>query len=172
MTMSFDTSIIRPEMHDADVRMRIGALTGRSAESVRKGLVTLHTLELMAVNIYRFQITSRESEHNRQLIAAMCNEMTHLQDFQVKLFEYGWRPSRLRWAYWIAGFLIGTWSRFMGARAILATGIWVETKAIRHYATLLGTIPWDERTRSIIEKNQADEEGHVARWKDLLGKPS
>ena len=58
-------------------------------KGIKKGLLALHTLELMAVNIYRFQITKEDTELNRQLIAAMCNEMTHFQDFQVKLYEYG-----------------------------------------------------------------------------------
>ena len=42
------------------------------------------------------------------------NEMTHLQDFRVKLFEYGWKPSKARWAYWIVGFVFGFFSRLMG----------------------------------------------------------
>ena len=52
---------------------------------IRKDQITLHTLELMAQTIYKFQITKKTSELNRKLIAAMCNEMTHYQDFQVKL---------------------------------------------------------------------------------------
>jgi hypothetical protein len=42
-----------------------------------------------------------------ELIIAMCNEMTHIQDFQVKLYEYGLRPSKFRWAYWMVGLVIG-----------------------------------------------------------------
>ena len=52
--------------------------------------------------------------------------------------------------------------------AILKTGIWVESKAVQHYAELLDTIDWDEDTRRIIEKDQADEDGHISRWKTLL----
>ena len=137
-------------------------------KDIKKGLLTLHTLELMAVNIYKFQITKKPSEMNRQLIAAMCNEMTHFQDFQVKLLEYGFRPSILRWAYWIVGFVFGFGSRLLGARAILKTGIWVETKAVRHYDELLNSVDWDEDSRKIIEKDQADEYGHINRWRELL----
>ena len=90
--------------------------------------------------------------------------MTHLQDFEVKLFEYGWRPSKLRWAYLIIGFAFGFFSRLMGTKRILKTGIWVETKAIHHYDELLQTIDWDGDTRARIEKNQADERGHIDRW--------
>ena len=100
----------------------------------------------------------------------MGNEMTHLQDFQVKLFEYGWRPSKLRVAYLFVGFLFGFSSRIMGKKRILKTGIWVETKAVNHYKELLETIEWDEETRKIVEKDQADEHGHVAKWQAYLKK--
>ncbi len=137
-------------------------------KAIKKGLITLHTLETMAVNIYRFQITKRASEHNRQLIAAMCNEMTHLQDFQVKLYEYGWRPSIFRWGYWVVGLALGFSSRLTGTRAVLKTGIWVETKAVHHYGELLRSIDWDEDTRKVVEKDQSDEHGHINRWTKLL----
>jgi ubiquinone biosynthesis monooxygenase Coq7 len=98
----------------------------------------------------------------------MCNEMTHYQDYQVKLFEFGWRPSFLRLGYWITGFVLGFTSRLRGREAVLRTGIWVETRAVRHYAELLKDTEWDEDTRKVIEKNQADEDGHIKRWQGLL----
>ncbi|MDH5706988.1 MAG: demethoxyubiquinone hydroxylase family protein, partial [Candidatus Aminicenantes bacterium] len=125
-------------------------------------------LETMAVNIYKFQIARKTDDLNLQLISAMSNEMTHLQDFQAKLFEYGFRPSKTRLLYWIAGFVFGLLSRVMGRRAILRTGIWVETKAVHHYEELLRDIEWDVETRGIIEKDQADERGHIKRWQNFL----
>ena len=165
---TYDVSILRPQMRSEDIRMRGEGIPQKTLERIKKGLLTLHTLETMAVNIYRFQITRKGSEHDCQLIAAMCNEMTHLQDFQVKLFEYGGSPSVLRWGYWIVGFGFGFFSRLGGKRWILKTGIWVEAKAVAHYEMLLRTIEWDEETRTVIEKNQADEKGHIRRWKRLL----
>ena len=167
--MSTDIGVIRPEMRDVDVRMRVGAVSSERRARIARGLRTLHTLEIMAANIYRCQITKRDSALNRALVAAMCNEMTHVQDFQVKLSEYGVRPSPFRWAYWIVGFVFGAWSRMRGERGILRMGIWVETKAVRHYAELLETIDWDEDTRRIVAKNSADEAGHVDRWTVMLG---
>ena len=122
----------------------------------------------MAVNIYKFQITKKATEHNRQLIAAMCNEMTHVQDFRVTLYEYGFTPSPLRSLYWLVGFAFGFGSRLLGQKAILHMGIWVESKAIKHYAQLLEKVDWDQDTRKMIEKNRADENGHIARWRNLL----
>ncbi len=160
----YDISIIRPQLLSEDVKLRGREMSKSRLKAIRKGLLTLHTLELMAANIYKFQITREPGELNRQLIAAMCNEMTHYQDFQVKLLEYGFKPSKLRWAFWLVGF----GSRLMGTKATLKTGIWVETKAVHHYDQLLNSIDWDEDSRRIIEKNQADEYGHINRWKNLL----
>ncbi len=166
----YDISIIRPEMRLADFKLRGQGMPLDRLKRIEKGLHTLHSLETMAVNIYKFQITKRESDLNLQLIGAMSNEMTHLQDFQIKLFEYGYKPSLLRLLYWIVGFKFGFFSRLLGTKAILQTGIWVEKKAVRHYDVLLREIDWDEETRKIIEKDQADEYGHIKRWKAFLKK--
>jgi ubiquinone biosynthesis monooxygenase Coq7 len=47
-------------------------------------------------------------------------------------------------------------------------GIFVESKAVSHYAHLLAEIDWDDETRKVVEKDQADEDGHINRWKALL----
>lgn len=165
---SYDISIVRPEMNSGDFEMRGRDMEPARLKAIKKGLLTLHTLELMAITIYRFQITSENCQFNSQLIAAMCNEMTHYQDFQVKLYEFGFKPGVTRLAFWFAGFAFGFGSRLLGRKAILKTGIWVESKAVRHYAELLETIDWDEDTRRIIEKDQADENGHISKWKKIL----
>jgi ubiquinone biosynthesis monooxygenase Coq7 len=164
----FDISIIRPEMRAEHCRLRGQGYPSQRLRAIKEGLRTLHTLELMAQTIYRFQITKERNDLNGQLITALCNEMGHYQDFQIKLYEYGFRPSVLRGAFWLVGFAFGLGSRLVGTKAILQVGIWVETKAVHHYASLLETVEWDDQTRRIIEKNQADEDGHVARWKRLL----
>ncbi len=166
--MEYDSSIIRPQMHNEDICKRGQGMSQSRLRSIKKSLRTLHTLELMAVTIYRFQLTSEPDELNRQLIAAMANEMTHYQDFQVKLYEYGFKPNPFRWAYWIVGFNFGFFSRLAGRKQILKTGIWVEAKAIQHYAELLESIEWDDDTRRVIEKDRADEQAHINRWKTFL----
>ena len=166
----YDVSIIRPEMRAEDFKLRGEGFSLERLQAIRKGLRTLHTLELMAQTIYKFQISGEGGETNRQLIAAMCNEMGHYQDFQVKLYEYGFRPSILRAAYWMVGFVFGFGSRLLGTKWIYRTGTWVESKAVHHYALLLETIEWDDDTRKVIEKDQADEDGHIDRWKALLEK--
>ena len=166
----YDISIIRPQMRSDDFKMRGEGFAPERLAAIRKGLRTLHTLELMAQTIYRFQLTKERNEINRQLVAAMCNEMGHYQDFQVKLYEFGFRPSILRAAFWMVGFAFGFGSRLLGKKAMFKTGIWVESKAVRHYAELLETIDWDDETRRVIEKDQADEDGHIHRWRAMLEK--
>ena len=166
----YDISIIRPELRSEDFQMRGEGFAPERLAAIRKGLRTLHTLELMAQTIYKFQLTKAKSEVNRQLVAAMCNEMGHYQDFQVKLYEYGFRPSIFRAAFWMVGVAFGLGSRLLGQRTIFKTGVWVESKAVQHYAELLETIEWDEATRKVIEKDQADEDGHINRWRALLEK--
>ena len=164
----FDLSIIRPGMHAEEFGFRGQGMTAKHLRQIRKALRSLHTLEIMAANLYRFQISRDPSDLNLQLIIAMCNEMTHIQDFQVKLYEYGLRPSKRRWTFWIVGLVIGFGSRLLGRRSILKTAAWVERKAIRHYGELLEGIEWDEDLRRIIEKDRSDEEGHLRRWQGLL----
>jgi len=164
----YDISVIRPELRDVDFKLRREPMSPDRLRSIKKGLQTLNTLELMAQNIYKFQITKEDCELNRQLIAAMCNEMGHYQDFTIKLYEYGFKPSVVRWAYWLVGFAFGFGSRLLGKEHILKVAIWVESKAVHHYAEMLETIDWDDETRKVIEKDQADEDGHINRWKTML----
>lgn len=168
----YDISIIRPEMREEQFKLRGEGFSPERLAAIRKALRALHTLELMAQTIYKFQITQERNEINSMLIAAMCNEMGHYQDFQIKLYEYGFRPSILRPAFWVVGFAFGVGSRLLGKKAIFKTGVWVESKAVHHYAELLETVEWDDETRKMIEKDQADEDGHISRWKGMLAAAS
>ncbi len=148
--------------------MQIAGSDERSARLFRR----CTRLEIMAAKIYACQIGRKPCALNTALTAAMCNEITHMQDFQTKLFEYGFRPSRVRWAYWLVGYVFGLGSRLLGLRRILKTGVWVEGKAVRHYAELLAAVEWDADTRAVMEKDQADEAGHIARWEAFLKDPA
>ena len=129
-----------------DVRFRRRAVDPVQLKKIEDALHAFHNLETMAVNIYKFQITKAPSELNRHLIAAMANEMTHLQDFQVKLYEFGLKPAASRIFYWLLGFVFGFGSRLLGKKAMLKTGIWVESKAVKHYDELLRSVDWDDQS--------------------------
>ncbi len=163
-----EVPIIRRQVRDEDIQMRGRGMSSSRLKGIRRGLFTLYFRETTAAAIYQFQITKKPIEHNRLLIGAMCTEMTHLQDFQALLFQYGFRPSILRWAYWLVGFTIGFFSRLRGTKAILKIGIWVETKAVNHYEELLETVDWEEDVRQIVKNNQGDESHHIKQWQNLL----
>lgn len=165
---NYDVSVIRPGVKEEEIKFRGEGDSKKKLKSIYHALITFHNLETMATNIYKYQMTKEKSELNRLLLAAMLNESTHIQDFEVKLYEYGYRPSLLRYAYRILAFILGFITRLLGTKAILSLGILVETKAVAHYAELLETIEWDEETRKMIEKNQADEDLHISRWSSLL----
>jgi len=166
--VSNNNLVIRTEVKDRDVQIRGLGYAPARFKAIRQGLITLHNLERMAVNIYRSQITKQPVKENTQLISAMLNEMTHVQDFQMKLYEFGFRPSVLRYFFALSGQVMGYSSRILGLKRVLKTDIWVEKEAIKHYNKLLGTIDWDPDTRKVLEKNRADEQEHVKRWEKLL----
>jgi ubiquinone biosynthesis monooxygenase Coq7 len=166
--MTSDITIIRPELTLREVVPRGRGLSEDQRRAARKALRTLHALEIMAVNIYKCQTTKEETAINTALIAAMCNEMTHMQDFQTHLYEYGFTPDKLRVRFWLAGYVFGLGSRVLGLKRVLRTGIWAESKAVEHYGKLLASADWDDETRAVIERDRADEYRHMTTWKEFL----
>jgi len=153
-----------------EIRFRGEDRSKAARREIRAGLRTLHRLEIMAVNIYRFQITNKRSELNRQLIHGLDIEIQHAQDFLVLLYEYGFKPAFWRGIFWLIGLAFGFSSRLRGERAILKMGVWVEKKAVEHYDELIESIDWDDESRAIVRKNQADEYHHIDMWQTLLRK--
>jgi ubiquinone biosynthesis monooxygenase Coq7 len=166
--MSEDDLVIRPEVRFRDVHERGLDFPEARRKGIEKATRKLHALETMAVNIYKYEITRKHKPLNTNLVAAMANEMTHLQDFQTKLYEYGLRPRKTRFAFWMVGFSLGTGSRLLGPRRILTTNIWAEKKAVAEYQHFLRDVDWDEETRQLVAKDGSDEERHVERWTRIL----
>jgi demethoxyubiquinone hydroxylase (CLK1/Coq7/Cat5 family) len=166
--MAYDITVIRPELREEQVQPRGRDLAPHERKAARGALRTLHALEIMAVTIYRCQITKAATPLNTALTAAMANEMTHMQDFQTRLFEYGFTPDKARARFLLVGYALGLGSRMMGPKRMLRTGIWAEKKAVDHYGRLLAVAPWDDDTRAFIERDRADEQGHIAKWEGFL----
>lgn len=160
--------LIRNEMKTGELRMRAPGEIPKKLAEIQKELRRLHAFEVMAVNIYRMQISKNTSDLNCKLIKGMGNEMTHVQDFQIKLYEYGSKPSPLRWITGLAGIFIGLGSLLGGEKTIVKSGIWLETRAVEHYEKIIKNVPWDEDTLAIIEKNLSDECYHINTWRKYL----
>jgi demethoxyubiquinone hydroxylase (CLK1/Coq7/Cat5 family) len=135
---------------------------------VRKALLDLHNLEIMAVNVYRCQISDKYPDLKKALIGAMRNEMYHVQNYQIKLYEYGLKPVWYRWAFWLVGWTIGNYSKIRGRKTVLQAGVWTETRAVTHYGELLKHALWDEETYERIKSDMGDEAEHLEHWEVLL----
>lgn len=110
--------LIRGEMKTGEVKMRAPGTAPDTLAEIQKELRRLHAFEVMAVNIYRMQISKNASDLNCKLIKAMGNEMTHVQDFQIKLYEYGSKPSPMRWIMGMVGFLLA-WCQHWAVKNLL-----------------------------------------------------
>ncbi len=49
--ISYDISIVRPQMNSEDFEIRGRDMEPARLKAIKKGLLTLHTLELMAITI-------------------------------------------------------------------------------------------------------------------------
>lgn len=164
METYFIRNVIKPE----EIYFRGNAADSFQLKQIRAGLNKLHTFEIMAVNVYKFQITSQQDEFNQMIIQAMANEMTHVQDFQIKLYEYGGKPNPLRWAFWIVGMVMGLGSRLFGRKTILKAGIWTEQKAVADYRKIIDSVQWETETLAVIKNNLENEYHHIETLQTLL----
>lgn len=159
---------IRRVVEPKDIYFRTDCVDSSQLPYIRAGLKKLHTFEIMAVNIYKFQITKQQNELNQLIIQAMANEMTHVQDFQTKLYEYNARPSIMRWTFWLAGMVIGLASRLLGRNSMVKAGIWTEQKAVTDYQKIIDSTVWDPDTLAVIKRNLGDEHHHIETLQSLL----
>lgn len=160
--------LIRGTVEPKDIFFRTDSVDPSQLANIRAGLKKLHAFEIMAVNIYKFQITKQKNVLNEMTIQAMGNEMTHVQDFQLKLYEYDSRPSILRWAFWMAGMIIGLTSRILGKKSMVKAGIWTEQKAVTDYQKIINSASWDPDTLAVISHNLEDEHHHIETLQGLL----
>jgi demethoxyubiquinone hydroxylase (CLK1/Coq7/Cat5 family) len=162
---------IRRGLCTGDIRLRAAGATPAQLRAVRRTLRATNRLETMAVQVYRAQWSAEPTELNRQLVAAMDNELTHQADSLSRLMEYGGRPMLLRAPFYVVGWVLGRVSRMLGLRAMLRLGAWVEAKAIDHYAHLTAAVDWDPATHDLLVGMWNDEKCHHRRWTYLLEHP-
>lgn len=156
--------LLRTEMYTHDIGFRGQDASRETLKRTRKALRTIHRLETMAMQIYRAQIGKKRTELDRQLIAALENEVTHHTDSMVLLLEFNGDEDSLRLPFYIFGYVGGWMSRLLGTKYILRLAEWVERKAIEHYEHLAGDVKWDEATYEYVFRMWEDEKVHQARW--------
>ena len=136
---------------------------------VLNALRKMHEIERFAVEIYRTQIRAfPEEEIADRLKAAMDNEQEHVNDLQARIEELGGKPSWLGFFFKMAGKLLGFATTLLGKVFILKTDIRIEKRAVRDYSDFLEKVDFDEKSRSLIQKNLEDERVHIKRWEDSI----
>lgn len=156
--------LLRTEMYTHDIGFRGRGADKTTIKRTHKALRTIHRLETMAMQVYRAQIGKKGTELDRQLIAAMENEVTHHTDSMVLLLEFNGNEDILRLPFYIFGYVSGRLSRMMGTKYILKLAEWVERKAINHYEHLTDQVKWDKATYEYVFRMWEDEKVHQARW--------
>ena len=152
--MTYDITIIRPEMREEQVKPRGRDLGGGQRKALRKALRTLHSLEIMAMNIYKCQITKDATPLN----TALTERHVQRDDAHAGLPDPALRV-RLHAGQAARPLLDGRLRLRPGLpddgdERMLKTGIWVENKAVEHYGKLLAGADWDDETRVFIEKDR------------------
>ena len=136
---------------------------------VLNALRKMHEIERFAVEIYRRQIRAfPEKEIADRLKAAMDNEQEHVNDLQARIGELGGNTSWLGFFFKMAGKLLGFATTFLGKVFILKTDIRIEKRAVRDYGDFLEKVDFDDKSRSLVQKNLEDEKVHIKRWEDSI----
>ena len=53
-------------------------------------------------------------------------------------------------------------------KVVLKADIRLEERAVKDYGAILQKVPFDDRSRVLVEKNLEDEKVHIKRWQDSL----
>jgi len=129
----------------------------------------VHNIERLAVEIYRAQIRAfPEKEIASRIKAAMDNEQEHVDDLRECITNLSGTASWQGTFFQIAGKVLGFSTSLMGKILILKTDIWVENKAVKDYSDFLQRIEFDEKSRTLLQKNLDDEKTHIETWKDSI----
>jgi hypothetical protein len=73
----FDISVIRPEIRLTDLKQRGQGMPSDRLKSIKEGLQTLHTLETMAANIYKFQMVILDGGFQIRILFATAGHKSH-----------------------------------------------------------------------------------------------
>jgi bacterioferritin len=136
---------------------------------VLRALRKMHNFERFAVEIYRAQIRAfSEREIANRLEAAMTNEQEHVNNLQVRIGELKGSCSWLGVFFQRAGKVLGFTTTLLGKMRLLKTDIWIEKRAVKDYGNLLQKVDFDEKSRSLVQKNLEDEKAHIKRWEESI----
>jgi bacterioferritin len=136
---------------------------------VLRALRKMHNFERFAVEVYCAQIRAfPEREIADRLEAAMANEQEHVNGLQARIGELRGTCSWLGFFFQRAGRVLGFTTTLLGKIFLLKTDIWIEKRAVKDYGDSLQKVDFDEKSRSLVQKNLEDEKVHIKRWEESI----
>ena len=138
-------------------------------DKIINALNTMYKIERFATQIYKTQTRAfSETVLIDRLIAASANEQEHVDDLYERIIALKGKVSKMGNLFQLAGKILGFATTLMGKNFVLKADIMVEKKALTDYTLYLRNFNFDEKTKSVIEKNLEDERLHIIRWQDSL----
>ena len=122
-----------------------------------------HTGEVCAQALYQGQaLTAKDTEVQRSLNQAACEEIEHLAWTEQRITELGGRKSLLNPIWYSGSFFIGAAAGMLGDKWNLGFLAETERQVESHLAKHLHSLPGqDEKSRAIVAQMQIDEAGHA-----------
>lgn len=127
-----------------------------------------HSGEVCAQALYRGQaLCSRSRRTRTDMAAAAEEESVHLAWCQQRLDELGAQPSRFNPLWYAASFVLGAAAGLAGDRLGLGFVAATEDQVCAHLRDHLQRLPEaDQRSRALLQKMLADEDGHAHRARE------
>lgn len=123
-----------------------------------------HSGEVCAQALYQGQaLTARLSHVKKQMAQAAAEEVDHLAWCEERLYELGYKTSRLNLFWYTGSLLIGAFAGLAGDKISLGFVAETERQVTAHLQRHLNDIPQnDAKTKAILKLMQEDEEHHAS----------
>ena len=138
-------------------------------DEVLSALRKMHNFERFAKEIYGTQIRAfSEQEIADRLTTARDNEQEHANSLRIRIEELGGSTSCMGFFFQMAGRILGFSTTMLGKMRLFKIDVWIEKRAVRDYGDFLQKVDFDEKSRSLIEKNIEDEKVHIKTWEESI----
>lgn len=139
-------------------------------DKVKNSLHFMYCMERFATEVYHAQRNAfRGSGLVDEFQSAEENERKHAASLRKRVIEVSGTPARMGFLFWLAGRILGVFTRIFGKRCILNADTLVERRAIKDYNSFLVWVNFDAGTVSLLKRIIHDEEHHVENWQSALG---
>lgn len=131
----------------------------------------MHCMERFATQIYRTQKGAfKDKGIIQQLFDASENEKTHVQKLRSQIKKLNGKIYPLGWMFQLVGVITGLITRLIGKHNLFKLDTFVEVRAVKDYNSFLKNIPFDKATVDLIHVIIAEEEIHIANWKQAANR--